>query len=664
MVLAVQNLRVQYGARVLFNDLSFTVEDGERIALAGHNGAGKSTLMKCIAGLNEPDSGSIIKSRHSQAGYLPQEGIHVRGRRLIDEAMSAFADLMGLQERIDALTQEMEKLDPRSAAYSEVLNEIGELELVLHAHDSARLRPRTESILRGLGFKDRDFDRDCGEFSGGWQMRIALAKLLLREPEVLLLDEPTNHLDIQSQRWMEQYLRTYRGAIILISHDVALLDSLVSRTIAFYHGRAEEYAGNFSYFLKESVLRKEILLRQKKAQEREIAKTKEFIDRFRYKATKASLVQSRIKQLEKVELIEVEEDDAVMNFHFPTPPAGAHSVVRLEKVSKRYGPISVFEDVDFEIVKGDRIAIVGVNGAGKSTFSRLISGGEEPSSGSVTMGRHTQTAFFSQTHADDLDPEKTVLECVEAAATRESAPMVRNLLGCFLFRGDDVHKRVGVLSGGERSRVALVCMLLHPANFLILDEPTNHLDIQSQQVLQQALSEYPGSYCIVSHNRSFLDPIVTKVLEFVPGEKPRVYMGNVSDYLEKVERDQALASAAASSASGAADPGTGADRKARRRMEAEIRQKKTRVLRPLQEQLEQLEAEIARLETEKTEITSRLELPEVAADTDAVMELTTRFQQADRQLETCFTQWAALSEKIEETEARIEAEASRNVSGS
>lgn len=406
MVLAVQNLRVQYGARVLFNDLSFTVEDGERIALAGHNGAGKSTLMKCMAGLNEPDSGSIIKSRHSQVGYLPQEGIHVRGRRLIDEAMSAFADLMDLQERIDALTQEMEKLDPRSAAYSEVLNEIGELELVLHAHDSARLRPRTESILRGLGFKDRDFDRDCGEFSGGWQMRIALAKLLLREPEVLLLDEPTNHLDIQSQRWMEQYLRTYRGAIILISHDVALLDSLVSRTIAFYHGRAEEYAGNFSYFLKESVLRKEILLRQKKAQEREIAKTKEFIDRFRYKATKASLVQSRIKQLEKVELIEVEEDDAVMNFHFPTPPAGAHSVVRLEKVSKRYGSISVFEDVDFEIVKGDRIAIVGVNGAGKSTFSRLISGGEEPSSGSVTMGRHTQIAFFSQTHADDLDPER------------------------------------------------------------------------------------------------------------------------------------------------------------------------------------------------------------------------------------------------------------------
>lgn len=656
MVLAVQNLRVQYGARILFNDLSFTVEDGERIALAGHNGAGKSTLMKCIAGLNEADSGAIIKSKHSQVGYLPQEGIHIRGRKLIDEALSAFADLMGLQERIDSLSQGMVGLDLRSSAYSEVLNEIGELELILQAHNTARLRPRAESILRGLGFKDRDFERDCGEFSGGWQMRIALAKLLLREPEVLLLDEPTNHLDIQSQRWMEQYLRTYRGAIILISHDVALLDSLVSRTIAFYHGRAEEYAGNFSYFLKESVQRKEILLRQKKAQDREIAKSKEFIDRFRSKATKASLVQSRIKQLEKIELIEVEEDDAVMNFHFPPPPPGAHSVVKLEKVSKRYGDISVFENVDFEVVKGDRIAIVGVNGAGKSTFSRLISGGEEPSSGKVMMGKHTQIAFFSQTHADDLDPDKTILECVEAAATRESAPMVRNLLGCFLFRGDDVYKRIGVLSGGERSRVALVCMLLHPANFLILDEPTNHLDIQSQQVLQQALSEYPGSYCIVSHNRSFLDPIVSKVLEFVPGEKPKVYIGNVSEYLEKVERDQALVATSAPTPSGTVESGT-MDRKARRRMEAEIRQKKTRLLKPLQEKLAKLEEEIAKLEAEKSDITSQLECPDVAVDTEAVMDLTSRFQRTDRQLETFFTQWAELSEKIEETSARIEDEA-------
>ena len=643
MVLAVQNLRVQYGARVLFNDLSFTVEDGERIALAGHNGAGKSTLMKCMAGLNEPDSGSIIKSRHSQVGYLPQEGIHVRGRRLIDEAMSAFADLMDLQERIDALTQEMEKLDPRSAAYSEVLNEIGELELVLHAHDSARLRPRTESILRGLGFKDRDFDRDCGEFSGGWQMRIALAKLLLREPEVLLLDEPTNHLDIQSQRWMEQYLRTYRGAIILISHDVALLDSLVSRTIAFYHGRAEEYAGNFSYFLKESVLRKEILLRQKKAQEREIAKTKEFIDRFRYKATKASLVQSRIKQLEKVELIEVEEDDAVMNFHFPTPPAGAHSVVRLEKVSKRYGSISVFEDVDFEIVKGDRIAIVGVNGAGKSTFSRLISGGEEPSSGSVTMGRHTQIAFFSQTHADDLDPEKTVLECVEGAATRESAPMVRNLLGCFLFRGDDVHKRVGVLSGGERSRVALVCMLLHPANFLILDEPTNHMDLAGKEALEKMLTSYEGTVLFVSHDRYFINQVATGILEF--GESDVQFYGmNYAQYLEEIKRQ--TPGRETGNAGGAvrksADVPT---------LDDVFDKKKYynpgKILSRLKRQLEKYEEQLAESESRMSELQLEMMDPELSANYEQLMELQTKIDEENQAQES-------LLERMMETELELE----------
>ncbi len=657
MVLAVQNLRVQYGARVLFNDLSFTLEDGERIALAGHNGAGKSTLMKCMAGIIEPDAGAIIHSKNAQVGYLPQEGIHIHGRKLIDETMSAFADIIDLQRRIDELTQELARLDSRSAPYSRTLDEIGELELQLHAHDTARLRPRTESILRGLGFKDGDFERDCGEFSGGWQMRIALAKLLLREPEVLLLDEPTNHLDISSQRWMEQYLRTYRGAIILISHDVALLDSLVSRTIAFYHGRAEEYSGNFSYFLKESVLRREILIRQKKAQDREIAKSKEFIDRFRAKATKASLVQSRIKMLEKVELIEIEDEDAVMDFRFPPPPPGAHSVVKLENVSKIYGPITVFENFDFEITKGDRIAIVGVNGAGKSTFSRLISGEEVPTDGRVRMGSHTQVAFFSQTHADDLDPDKTVLECVEAAASRESAPLVRNLLGCFLFRGDDVFKRIGVLSGGERSRVALVCMLLHPANFLILDEPTNHLDIQSQQVLQKALAEYPGSYCIVSHNRSFLDPIVTKVLEFVPGHMPKTYIGNVTDYLEKLERDQALAAANAPAAQpGAAEQAAGGDRKARRRMEAELRQKKAKLLRPLQQKLEELEAQIAALEEEKNDITAQLEDPDTASNTDAVMELTSRYRFVDSTLETCFTAWAELSEEIEETENRLMAE--------
>jgi ATP-binding cassette subfamily F protein 3 len=664
MVLSVQNLKVQFAARVLFKDLSFTVDDGERIALAGHNGAGKSTLMKCIAGIQEADAGEIIMPKGCRIGYLPQEGIHISGRSLMTEVQSAFADLWDMQKEIDRMTEELKALDPRSSAYSSLLDKIGELELILHHHDLARLKPKAESILRGLGFRDSDFDRDCGEFSGGWQMRIALAKLLLREPEVLMLDEPTNHLDIQSQRWMELYLRSYKGAIILISHDVALLDSLVSRTIAFYHGRAEEYSGNFTYFLKESAARKEILKRQYKAQQREITKTKEFIDRFRSKASKASLVQSRIKMLEKVEVIELEDDDAVMNFHFPEPPPGAHSVVKLENVSKHYGAVRVLDNYNFEIVKGDRIAIVGVNGAGKSTFSRLISGGEEPTSGKVTIGSHTSVAFFSQTHADDLDPNLTILESVEQAASRETAPLVRNLLGCFLFKGDDVFKKIGVLSGGERSRVALVRMLLHPANFLILDEPTNHLDIQSQQVLQQALLEYPGSYCIVSHNRSFLDPIVSKVIEFRPGFAPRVFLGNVSDYVEQIDREseilaqeknKAVVKSGVSSTVGSVATVAGGDRKAQRRLEAELRQAKNKVIKPLRQELEQIESEIADLEEGKQKLEQALNDPEIASDSDRIVEVTREFGEIERNLEAQYTRWSELSEEIETKEREIEA---------
>ena len=658
MVFAVQDLHIEFGPRVLFDSLSFVVEHGDRIAFAGQNGAGKSTLMKCIVGSMEPDHGKVMLPKHTQVGYLPQDGIHISGPPLLDEVLGSVGNIVELQQRVDEYSADLQKLDSASDEYRETLEEIGRLELILHDRDAARLRPRTESILRGLGFADKDFTRDCGEFSGGWQMRIALAKLLLQEPEVLLLDEPTNHLDLQSQRWLEQSLRTYRGAICIISHDVALLDSLVTRTIAFHHGRAEEYAGNFSFYLKESKARKEILLRQAKAQQREIAKTQEFIDRFRAKATKATQVQSRIKQLEKVELIEVEDDDAVMSFHFPPPPPGGHTVVKLEKACKSYGPITLLNGYDFTMEKGDRIAIVGVNGSGKSTFTRLISGTEEPDAGSFAFGHHTQVAFFSQTHADVLNNEQTVLECVEAAASRETRPMVRNILGCFLFRGDDVFKKIGVLSGGERSRVALVCMLLKPANFLIMDEPTNHLDFQSQDVLQRALAEYPGSYCIVSHNRQFLDPIVNKVLEFRLGHAPRLFYGNVSAYLETVEAEERRMKAAAmqqTEATPAAQVQTG-NRKDARRAREMARQQRNRVLRPLQQELEQVEADIAEKDERKESISAELENPANMSDNQKLMELTQEYQQLERESEALYTRWEELSEEIELKTAELEAE--------
>ena len=657
MVFAVQDLHIEFGPRVLFDSLSFVVEQGDRIAFAGQNGAGKSTLMKCIVGAMEPDHGKVLLPKHTQVGYLPQDGIHISGAPLLDEVLGSVGNIVELQQVVDELSADLLQMPATSPEYKDTLEEIGRLELILQDRDAARLRPRTESILRGLGFADKDFTRDCGEFSGGWQMRIALAKLLLQEPEVLLLDEPTNHLDLQSQRWLEQSLRTYRGAICIISHDVALLDNLVTRTIAFHHGRAEEYAGNFSFYLKESKLRKEVLLRQAKAQQREIARTQEFIDRFRAKATKATQVQSRIKQLEKVELIEVEDDDAVMSFHFPPPPPGGHTVVKLEKACKAYGPVTLLNGYDFTMEKGDRIAIVGVNGSGKSTFTRLISGTEAPDAGSFAFGHHTQVAFFSQTHADVLNNEQTVLECVEAAASRETRPMVRNILGCFLFRGDDVFKKIGVLSGGERSRVALVCMLLKPANFLIMDEPTNHLDFQSQDVLQRALAEYPGSYCIVSHNRQFLDPIVNKVLEFRLGHAPRLFYGNVSAYLETVEAEERRLKTEAQVPASASEtqPVTG-NRKDARRAREMARQQRNKVLKPLQQELEQVESAIALKDERKEAVSAELERPENMCDNQRLMELTQEYQLLERETEALYTRWEELSEEIELKTAELEAE--------
>lgn len=645
-MLAVQNLRVEFGARVLFKDLSFTVHTKERIAFAGHNGAGKSTLMKCIGGVIEPNGGKIVKPKHFDVGYLPQEGIHIRGISLWDEVESAFAETRDLQKEIDALSAKLHDLDPRSAPYSDLLHDIGDLELKLEAANPGTIKPKMESVLTGLGFKRSDFTRDCGEFSGGWQMRIALAKLLLQQPDALLLDEPTNHLDIDSQKWMENYLVNYPGAILIISHDLALLDMLTTRTIAFHHGRAEEYAGNYSFYVKESALRKEILVKQYKAQQREIKQAQDFIDRFRSKATKAKQVQSRIKQLEKIELIEIEEDDAVMSFRFPEPPASGHSVAVLENASKAYGNITIFKDFDFEITRGERIAIVGPNGAGKSTFCRLITGQESPDSGTHKFGHKAAASFFSQNHADELDPNITVLECAESAASRENAPLARNLLGCFLFRGDDVFKKIGVLSGGERSRVALVCMLLRPANFLILDEPTNHLDIQSQEVLQNALKDYPGSYLIVSHNRSFLDPIVDKTLEFRQGHPPRMFAGNISYYLDKIEEENASnANTPAPTTSGTAPSPT--NRKEQRKIEAAQRKKRNDVLKPLQTELTELESNIAEYESAQATLTEHMSDPEIASDGDKMQQATTAYQNITEKLETAITRWGEVSDKIE-----------------
>jgi len=672
-MISVQSLRVEYGARVLFSDLGFSVQPRERIAFAGHNGAGKSTLMKCIAGIIKPSSGQINAPKGTRIGYLPQEGIHVKGITLWKETESAFSEAVAMKEKIERLSAELETLDPRSSPYGDLLEEIGDLEIRLDTMDPDRMKPRIESVLKGLGFQTKDFTRDCAEFSGGWQMRIAMAKLFLQEPEVLLLDEPTNHLDIDTQLWVEQYLINYPGAIMLISHDRSLLDTLCTRTIAFSHGRAEEYAGNFSYFERESVLRKEIQLKQYTAQQREIAEIQRFIDRFRASANKATLVQSRVKMLAKIERIPApEQADAVMSFKFPPPPNSGHMVAKLEGVSKAYGPLQIFSGYDFEINKGEKFAVVGPNGAGKSTFCRLITGQEAPDSGEHSFGHKVATSFFSQNHADELDPDRTVLETAEAAASRESMPQARSLLGCFLFRGDDVFKKVGVLSGGERSRVALVCMLLRPANFLILDEPTNHLDMQSQDVLKRALADYPGSVLIVSHNRDFLDPVVTKTLEFRPGKAPKTYVGNITYYIDKSAEDKALevsaakAGAAAAKAAPTALPKVntvpspekqasvpGVNRKEQRRQEAEARELRSKVLKPLETEFANLEVKIAELESEQAKLTAKLSDPAISGDPTVFRNATNQVAKVGSALEISYSRWGALSEEIDRTKARL-----------
>lgn len=652
-MLAVDRVTVEYGSRSLFRDLSFTVRAKERWSLAGPNGAGKSTLMKIIAGIEQADTGRVIKAKQTTVGYLPQEGVQHQGATVYDEVAKAFDDVLQLQEELREVEAELEETNPEEAHYGDLLEVFGDLQLRLEHRDVDKMRPRIATVLNGLGFSTLDFDRQAGEFSGGWQMRIAMAKLLLRAPSVLLLDEPTNHLDIETVQWLEQWLRQYGGAILLISHDRSMLDNLTNRTLAFENGGVQQYSGNYSFYLSERVARREQAERAYRNQTREIEKTEKLINRFRAKATKARMVQSRIKQLAKVERIELEQDGPSMDFHFPQPERSGQTVLKLEGVGKRYGDNQVLSDFDFTIERGDKIAIVGVNGAGKSTFSRIIAQVEEATAGTITVGHKVGIAYFSQTHADELNPKKTVLETMEGNVTAEAAGNLRTLLGAFLFRGDDVFKSVSVLSGGERGRLALARMLLQPANFLILDEPTNHLDLQSQEVLQKALAEYTGAYAIVSHNRSFLDPIVTKVLEFIPGEKPQLYYGNVSAYLEKKKADMAAAEAkaqgeaAGSSASVNATTQGGGGRKEQRRLEAKAREEKAAKLRPLKKEFEAVEAEIEKLESEKTELDVKLADPEFfkqGPESSAAMK---RYAEIEEILEKKVEKWSDLSEKIE-----------------
>ena len=533
------DVSLRYGEKVIYNKISTTIGARDRIGLVGSNGSGKSTLIKLLLNEAEIDSGEVERPGYVTLGYLPQDGIELKGKTLYGEVSTAFEDALALQKNIDEADEQMMDMDTSSEEYYDLLDQIGAWEQKLESHEPEKMKSKIEKTLMGLGFAKSDFERDTSEFSGGWQMRMALAKLLLREPSLLLLDEPTNHLDIISQQWLEDYLTRYEGSLMVISHDRAFLDVVTNRTIHLSMGALKSYSGNYSFYIKQSEADLEVLRKKVKNQQVEIQRQKDFINRFRGNVKKASLVQSRMKDLEKMEIIKLPPQEKKIYFRFPPPPPASAKVIELKNMSKSYGDLQIFKGLDFYIDKGDRIAVVGVNGAGKSTLARILAGIEPFQEGERTLGINTVLSYFAQQQAEELDPDKTVLEEVEqssAEANREESNP-RAVLGALLFRKDDVFKKTSVLSGGERNRLALAKMLMREANTIILDEPTNHLDIKSKEILQDAVKAFDGTVILVSHDRDFLDPIVNKVLE-VSKTGTRMLTCNVSEYLDRIRKEE------------------------------------------------------------------------------------------------------------------------------
>lgn len=640
-MLSLNAISIFFGERTLFKDVSLAIGPHDRIGLVGPNGSGKTTLLRTIAGLHRPDKGMVEKAGFVAVGYLPQEGIATSGKTLYGEAETAFSHVLEVGQRLSEVQHTLSHLPHDHEDYAELVEIMGELQHRFEEMDAYRIKSKIEEVLMGLGFSTHDFERMTEEFSGGWQMRIELAKLLLQEPSVLLLDEPTNHLDIESQQWLEDHLRAYDGAVILVSHDRAFLDELTTRILALDPGKAEEYRGNYSAYVVQSAERKALQERAIKNREKFVEKETEFIERFRYKASKARQVQSRIKRLGKMETVEREVDAEKIRFRFPAPPPSGRVVLELEDIHKRYGPLTLFSGLNCKIERGDRIAVVGVNGAGKSTFARILSGTEGFENGERKEGHNVTISYYAQHQAEELDLEKTVLEVVEQVAEGPIRTQLRNLLGSFLFHGDDVFKKVSVLSGGEKSRLALAKMLLRPANLLIMDEPTNHLDMQSKTMLQSALSKFEGTLVIVSHDRSFLDPIVNTVLEFAPGMMKR-HMGTVSEFLERRKADRKTI--ASEQRAGEKQKLSAKERK---RSEAEQRNERRKQIGPLKEKLKKLENSIQRWESRKTELETMM-AEEEFYKRDDVRERTAEYGDLQRSLENVYAEWDRISSEMNE----------------
>jgi len=632
----------RYGHKLLFDGTDLLITPRDRVGLVGANGTGKSTFLKILAGLETLDYGSVSVAKGITAGYLPQDGLTLTGRTVFAECMSVFSRLRDMEQELEHLTSRMAEIDHTSAEYEQVAERYHQIEHEFRVHDGYAIDAQVGAVLAGLGFGPEDWKRQTDEFSGGWQMRISLAKLLLQKPNLLLLDEHTNHLDLESRNWLEQYLAEYPFALVLISHDRYFLDVTVNRIVEIWNKKIWTYSGNYEKYLSQKTQRQEQLEAAYKNQKDRIEQLEVFINRFRYQATKAKQVQSRIKELEKIERIQLPEEEKTIHFSFPQPKPSGRIVAEFKGVAKSYGEKQVFRNVDFMIERGDRIALVGVNGAGKSTLIKLLSAVEPLTAGEYSLGHNVHLDYFAQDQYKELDHEQRVIDDLGKVAPSSRETDLRNLLGCFLFSGDDVFKRIGVLSGGERNRYALLKMLLHPANFLLLDEPTNHLDIRAKDILLSALSAYTGTVVFVSHDRYFIDKLATRVFE-IGGGKLEVYPGNYEDFLwrkqggaEKLQESVATTAhkPLPTNGNGSASPAAGS--KAKRINPIKRKQ--------MEEHAQKLEEEIAALESEITACESSLQNFVSAEET---ARLTQELDQSRRHLQERTTEWEKIGEELE-----------------
>lgn len=640
-MISVEGLRVEFGGFTLFDDVSFVVNKKDRIALVGKNGAGKSTMLKILAGLQSPTSGVVSIPKETTIGYLPQQMQLKDTRTVREEAELAFDHIHDMEREINALNEQLaERTDYESEAYHKIIDKVTHLSEQFQMIGGNNYHAELERTLLGLGFMREDFDRPTSEFSGGWRMRIELAKLLLRRPDVLLLDEPTNHLDIESIQWLENFIATRANAVILVSHDRAFIDNTTSRTIEIELGHIYDYKVKYSDYVTLRKERREQQLRAYENQQKKLADTEAFIERFRYKATKSTQVQSRIKQLEKIERIEVDEiDTAMLNLKFPPAPHSGSYPVIAEEVSKRYGDHLVFEHVNLTIKRGEKVAFVGKNGEGKSTLVKCIMN-EIPFEGSLKLGHGVKIGYFAQNQAQLLDDNLTVFDTIDYVAQGDIRTKIRDILGAFMFGGEASEKKVAVLSGGERSRLAMIRLLLEPVNLLILDEPTNHLDMRSKDVLKNALKDFDGTVIVVSHDRDFLDGLVEKVYEF--GNKRVVeHLGGIYDFLErkKMQNLQELEISNKKTNEPAESEGP-----TQNKLSYEARKELNKAVKKQEKLIAELEKKIEGLETSIAELEVKLATPEGASDT----ELYTQYADLKKSLSETMDQWTEQTMALEE----------------